>query len=206
MPETEAPGSTFVRSGAIAGVLSAFVFVVIHDIFISNIWFSLVVMLIAGAACGMSVGWAYGAMVPDRSVRSWASFNAAFVLMFFALGLASVLVFEPRTTIAVLIEENEPPGDLIAAALPMTAVFTIGAAVVMAWIFGRGWSSLGPALVTSVVLVVLLGLNVSVIGLVDIPTDSAYLVGELFALIVALDVVMAAVFWILERRALAGDR
>ncbi|MDX1450448.1 MAG: hypothetical protein R3246_15470, partial [Acidimicrobiia bacterium] len=112
--------ATFGRSGAIAGTGSALVFLVIHDIFISDIWFSLIIMLLAGAACGWSMGWAFGVMASSHSLRQWAGFNAAFMVMFFALGLASVLVFEPRTTLAAVIEENEPPGELIAAALPMT--------------------------------------------------------------------------------------
>ncbi len=196
--------STYPRSGAIGGAISAFVFVVIHDIFISDIWFSLFVMLVAGAICGLSMGWAFGVMAKKRSLRQWTLFNAAFVLLLFALGWVSVLVFEPRTTIAVLVAENEPPGELIGAAMPMTAAFTVLAAIVIARMFGDLRSNLPAALTTSVVLVLLLGLNVSVIGLVDIPTDSLYLVAELFGLILALDVVMAAVFWALERRNLTA--
>ena len=192
---------TFARSGAISGAASALVFVVVHDIFISDIWFSLIVMVLAGALCGMCLGWSFGVMIPAPSLSQWTKYNAVFVGMLFALGLASVIVFEPRTTLAVLIEENEPPGDLIAAALPMTAVFTIAAAAVIARLFGRTWTHFGVASITSVVLVALLGLNVSVIGLVDIPTDSLHLVAELFALILTLDVVFAVGFALLQRGA-----
>jgi hypothetical protein len=42
----------FLPFGAAAGAVSAFIFVIIHNIFISDIWFSLVMMLVAGAvAC-----------------------------------------------------------------------------------------------------------------------------------------------------------
>jgi hypothetical protein len=192
--------STYARSGSISGAVSAFVFVVIHHIFISDIWFSAVIMIAAGAICGLCLGWSYSTMVASPSLRTWTWFNGAFVLMFCALGLVSVLMFEPRTTIAVLIEENEPPGDLIAAAMPLTVLFTVTAAAVITLLFGRTRAGFGAALVTTVVLVALLGLNVSIIGLVDIPTDSVYLVIELFALILALDLVFAVVFVSLNRK------
>jgi hypothetical protein len=52
------------------------------------------------------------------------------------------------------------------------------------------------------VLVLSLGLNVSAIGLVDIPRGSLYLIMELFGLIVALNGVYAVVFVALERQSL----
>lgn len=42
-------GRSPVRSGAVAGALSVFVFTIIHDILISDIWFSLLPMAVAGA-------------------------------------------------------------------------------------------------------------------------------------------------------------
>ena len=179
-------------------------FVVVHDIFISDIWFSVVVMVVAGVVCGLCIGWSYGVVTEQAAYRSWILFNVSFVVMLFALGAASVLVFEPTTTIAFLIEEDEPPGDLIAQALPTTLAFTAVAAVAISILFGRTWAHFGAVLVTSIVLVALLGLNVSVIGLVDIPTDSLYLIAELFGLILLLDLVLAVVFVILERKTLSA--
>jgi hypothetical protein len=43
-------------SGTIAGSVSAFVFAAIHDLFISDIWYSLNVLLVAGALCGLADG------------------------------------------------------------------------------------------------------------------------------------------------------
>jgi len=45
-----------------------------------------------------------------------------------------------------------------------------------------------------------LRLNVSILGLVEIPTNSFYLVLELFGLIVAILLVFASAFIILERK------
>jgi hypothetical protein len=66
----------------------------------------------------------------------------------------------------------------------------------------RNWLRAGAVLLTCTVLVLLLGLNVSAIGLVTIPRGSVYLVAELFGLILALNVVYMAVFIGLERKSL----
>lgn len=197
------PTRGFPVAGAAAGAVSAFAFVVIHDIFISDIWFSLVLMLVAGAVCGLCIGWSYRRLFSAPSVRSWWGYNLTYVAMFAALGLASVLIFEPATTMAALTAADEPPHELIGAALPMTIVFTLAFAAAITWKVGRTWGKFGAVLLTSSVLVILLGLNVSVIGLVEIPRGSLYLVAEMFGLIVFLNLVFAAVFMVLTRKRLS---
>lgn len=44
-----------VISGAFAGAVSAFVFAIIHAVFISDIWFSAPAMMVTGALCGAVV-------------------------------------------------------------------------------------------------------------------------------------------------------
>ncbi len=41
------------RSGVVAGAVSAAVFALVHGLFISEIWFSLPMLLAAGALCGI---------------------------------------------------------------------------------------------------------------------------------------------------------
>ena len=60
-------------------------------------------------------------------------------------------------------------------------------------------------MITTVVLVLTLGLNVSIIGLVALPSGSFYLVIELFALILALGIAFAVSFIALERNQLRGQ-
>ena len=107
----------FALSGAFAGVASAFIFTIIHDILISDIWFMLIPMLIAGALCGALVSWSYGLLVPAASIRGWLGYNLVYVVMFGLLGAASVLLFEPVTTMAAVVSLNGPPTDLINQAL-----------------------------------------------------------------------------------------
>jgi hypothetical protein len=193
-----------VRSGAVAGALSAFGFAIIHDVFISDIWFSLIMMMVAAALCGVCIGWSFGLLVEAPSVGSWLRYNMLYVAMFVLLGAASVLVYDPVTTIAALVEADEPPGELIRQAMPMTVVFTMATAALVGLLYGRSWLRFGAILLTSTVLVLALGLNVSVIGLVYIPRGSLYLVLELLGLILAINVVYVAVFIALERKSLVG--
>jgi hypothetical protein len=186
----------------VAGAVSAFVFAIIHDLFISDIWFSLIMMMVAGAVCGLCVAWSYGLLVESPSTGSWLRYNTLYVAMFGLLGVASVLVYEPVTTIWALVEANESPDELFRQAMPMTVVFTLITAALVSLLYRRSWLRAGAVLLTCTVLVLLLGLNVSAIGLVYIPRGSLYLVAELFGLILALNVMYVAVFIGLERKSL----
>ena len=184
--------------GAAAGALAALMFAAVHALWITDIWFSLVPMTIAGAACGATIGWSYGRLF-EPSIRTWLGYNASYVIALAVLGLVSVAVFEPRTTMAELLTLDGPPTDLIGDALPLTIAFTLGTAVVLSVLFGRTLAAFGAILVTCSVLVALLGLDISVIGLIRIPTSSLYLVVELAGLIVVLAgsfaVVVIALAW-----------
>lgn len=185
--------------GAAAGALAALTFAAVHALLISDIWYSLVAMLAAGAVCGATIGWSYGRLF-EPSIRSWLGYNASYVIALAVLGVMSVAVFEPRITMAELLTTDGPPSDLIGAAFPMTILLTLGAAVVLSVLFGRTWAAFGAVLATCSVLVALLGLNISVIGLIQIPTGSLSLVAELFGLIVVLAASFAAVFMALVWR------
>ena len=194
----------FSLSGGLAGAVSAVVFVWVHDIFISDIWFSLVLMMFAGAICGLCIAGTYGLMASRFSVWGWLGYNGIYVGLLGLLGLVSVLVFEPVTTIAALVAVNGPPEQLIGQAMPVTVFFTLGMAVLIGRLYARRWIHFGAVLLTCFVVVLLLGLNVSVIGLVEVPRSSLYLILELFGLILALNVVFAAVFMFLERKVMYG--
>jgi hypothetical protein len=185
-------GVRLVVPGAAAGALAALVFAAVHALWITDIWFSAVPMMVAGAACGATIGWSYGRLF-QPSIRTWLGYNASYVIALAVLGLVSVAVFEPRTTMAELLTLGGPPLDLIGDAFPLTIVFTLGTAAILSLLFGRRLAAFGAILVTCTVLVALLGLDVSVIGLIRIPTESLYLVVELAGLIVVLAGSFAAV-------------
>ena len=186
------------RSGIIAGVVSAYSFALIHGAFISDIWFSLPALLIAGAICGLCLGWTYGLLFEKPSLSAWLQFNALFVGMFVLIGLVSVLVFEPVTTLAAVMASDALPDDLILQGLPVTILSPIIMAAVIGRLFARTWVHYAAIFLTCAVLVLLLGLNVAAIGLISIPHSSLYLVAELAGLILSLNVVFTVVFAGLE--------
>lgn len=200
---TDAPTANFLRSGTIAGLVSALIFTIVHQNFINDIWFSIPIMLIAGALCGPSLGWSYGVLVSVPTLKNWLAYNLVYMAMFGILGAVSVAAFDPITTVEALIEVNESPNELIGKAMPLTVVFTFLMAGIVTVLSTRRWANFGPALLACVVLVLSQGLNVSIIGLVSLPSGSLYLVVELFALILALGVVFAVAFAILERKQLS---
>lgn len=191
-------------SGATAGAASALAFTVIHDIVISDIWLAAPMMLFAGALCGLCIGWSYARLVEKPSIGSWLSYNLLYVTMLMLLGVASVIMFEPVVSMAALMASNGPPSELIRLALPVTLAFTVASSVAISLLYGPSWRRFGAILLTSSVLVLLLGLNVSVLGLVSIPRGSLYLVAEFLGLIVVINVVFVAVFIGLERRNMAA--
>ncbi len=191
----------FVASGAFAGILSTLLFSVVHQLLISPIWFAIAAMLVAGAMCGTCLAWSYAVVVKRPTVRTWMQYNTLFVLILIALGLSSVLAFSPVTTIAELLKSSEPPRALIAQALPMTGVFTAVSTVCLLALYRPGWKGAGAILVTTLAVVLFLGMNISILGLVVVPRSSVYVVGEVFALIVALALTYATTMAYLRRSA-----
>jgi hypothetical protein len=156
-------------------------------------------MLVAGALCGSLVSWAYHLLVAIPSQRGWLVYNLIYVALLGLLGAASVLFFEPVTTMAAVMMLNSPPTELINQAMPMTVVFTLGMAALITLLYGRSISKFFAVLLTCAVLVALLGLNISAIGLVDIPSGSLIVIAELFGLIVVLNAFYVIVYVVLER-------
>lgn len=191
---------SYLLSGAVAGAVSAVVFALIHHLLISDIWFSVLPMMIAGAICGLAVGWTYGLLFRVPTKTSWVGYNLLYVAMFGLLGATSMLVYEPVTTMAAVIAANAPPNDLFAQAMPLTVVFAVAMSLLVTLLYGRSWRHFVAILLTCVILVLLLGMNVSAIGLVYIPSGSAYLIAELFGLIVVLNLVYVVVFIAIERK------
>jgi hypothetical protein len=190
----------FLLSGVIAGAASTVVFTAIHHLFISNIWFSLLPMLIAGALCGLCLAWSYGRLFRSPSIPTWLLYNLVYIGLFFLLGLLSILIFEPVVTIPQLIVANEPPDELIRQAMPLTLAFILGSAALITIFWGRNLVDVAAILLTCTVLIILLGLNVSVLGLVYLPGNAISLVAKMFGLILLLNLVYLAIFLLLERK------
>jgi len=161
-------------------------------------------MMIAGALCGACVGWTYALLFATASVRSWVGYNLVYLGVLALLGVASVVVFDPVTTVAAVIEANEPPTELFGRAMPMTVIFLVALTCVLGFLFGRNWRHYLAILVTCTVLIALLGLNISALGLVYVPSGSVYLIAEFVGLVFVLDAIYALGVIVIERRTIVG--
>src|SRR5262245_16520875 len=176
----------FAGIGALAGVFAAFTFTVVHQLVISAIWFALPAMLVAGALCGTCIAWSYLSVVRTPSLASWLRYNLIYLVMFVALGGVSMFTFDPVTTIAALLATTEPPVALIGQALPLTGMFIVAAAALLTLLYRPSLTGAIAILVTVAVLVLLLGLNISILGFVDVPSGEVQVLGETLGLLLAL--------------------
>lgn len=177
--------------GAVAGGLTVLGFTILHDLVISDIWFSLVPMLIAGVICGLCLAWSYRSTTGSRSAARWYGYNASYLLILMALGAVSLVVLEPRFTIAELMVADDPLGDLLPPAVPLLIVGPlVGTAITWA-LFGRNRGSIVPILVTQYIIGFLLGHNLAALGAVVWVSEIVPLVAEFVALTGALAVAYA---------------
>lgn len=175
-------------AGAAAGVVAVLVFTVLHQIFINPIWWMLPIMAIAGAGCGLCLAWGYAELVPSQSWQTWWGYIGLFNIMFGLLALASAIIYEPIITMAEMVESSGGNPIPMSETLPLMIVFTLGWAGLLTLIYKGGWRGFGAASATIAVLMLLLGFNLSTVGLVDVPTEGRILLVEFFGFVTALSV------------------
>lgn len=90
--------------------------------------------------------------------------------------------------------------------LALMIVFTVVWAGLLAVTFEGGWRGFGTASVTIAVLMLLLGFNLSTVGLVDVPTEGWVLLAEFFGYVAALSVTYGLVHTGLMRLQGSGAR
>lgn len=198
---------TFPLSGILAGAVSVLAFTWIHGLLISDIWFFITPMIVAGAICGLCVAGSFAIIAPALAVRPWILYNATYIGLLALLGVLSVLIFEPVTTVEALI--NNPRGleeaeHLMGQAMPLTVGFAIAGAFLVGWLFGRRWWHFGPVLVAMAVVMAIFGLNISILGFAETTAPTVYSLLLVFVLIAATVGVYAAVVTAMEWRRL-GD-
>lgn len=189
-------------TGALAGVVSVVSFAAIHYVLISNIWDMLGVMAFAGALSGLCLAWTYRRLATPSSAAGWMRYNVAYVGLFAIVPAVSVLLFDPVMTFAEASAAEGPLDDLIVEALPMTIVAVLVIATAVSVVFGTMRRDFGPILLTVVVLMVFLGLNLTIIGLVEFSEARLRVVAGFIGLILAIGLVFSATYLALERNRL----
>lgn len=184
-----------ILGGIVAGALAVLAFTVVHGLMISDIWFMVIPMLVAGALCGMFLAWSYALLTDMPSVRGWLQYNGLYLLFLSCLGPVSLLLFEPMITIpALLASPNGLPAEMVRKVTPLVAVYTVAMALIITQLYGRRWSAFIIVLVTSAALMLLLGLNIASMGLVFLTSGWLRMLLELLLLILILNFVYVLVF------------
>lgn len=190
------PPSVFV--GALAGAVTVLGFAVVHAVWISDIWFNLGPMLVAGAACGACLAGSYDA-VGDHSTWRWLAYNAACAFLLVALGGMSFLVLEPEFTMAELMASENALAELLPPALPLMVAAAMAGTAALWMSFGRPSRAILPLFVAQALLVFLVGHNLAILGLVEMSSEMVVAVGEFVGLTVFLAAGFAAGTMVLSR-------
>lgn len=179
--------------GAAVGGLVAVGFAAVHDVMISDIWFNLAPMVIAGAGCGVSIVWSYRAATTAHGWHRWVAYNATLAALLVGLGGVSLLVLEPRVTMAELMVAADPLAVVIPPVVPLMAAATVVGALVIWLLFSQRRHAVVPVLATQLVLVILDGHNLAILGLVELTADALPRIGMFIGLTVGLAAAFAGV-------------
>lgn len=184
----------FVLAGAIAGIISMVVFAMVHAMTISDIWFALPIMVVAGAMVGAALAWSFKVMENAMTVTRWLAYTGCYLGVLVVLCAGSLIVYEPVTTMGMLFGALglQEADRLVAEALPFTIAFTVLASLAMTMLFGRVWWHFFPSLVTTALVMTFLGSNVVIIGLIELDSAAVPALAEFLTLVVVIVVVYAA--------------
>lgn len=172
------------RAGSLAGIFSTFVFALTHHFFIENIWYAFFIMASVGMISGISLAFTYFYIVEIPTAQNWGLYNLIFVVKYVMLGAVSILVFEPVTTIPEIMQLNHRSGDMYTTALPLAIVFMLIFSFIMSIMFAQKPRQFLAIMLTSIVMTIGLGLNVSILGLVYTNKSGLELIMEVMGLVV----------------------
>ena len=82
-------------AGALSGVATLIVFLVIHHFWIMPIWFILPFGLLIAGLGGVALGWAYHELLPNLPPRPWKAVTIIGLIM--VILLPSIVLAEMRT-------------------------------------------------------------------------------------------------------------
>lgn len=162
-----------VTMGSIAGSLSAFAFTALHGMLIIDIWDKAFAMTMSGALCGACISWSYGKLRNGPTPKTWLAYNGLHVILLNALGVASLLLLEPVASLTELNASADPLGDLVPTALPLMVTASLVGTAVLWTTFSRQLRSLPSVFIAHTLLVVLIGHNQAILGLVDLTDPTA---------------------------------
>jgi hypothetical protein len=152
---------------ASVGAVVVLVFVVAHGLFITDIWFNAGPMIVGGALSGLAIAWSYRSGVRRHSTAAWLGYAGLLSVEMIALGIVSLVALEPRFTMAELLVRDDAIDVLLPPALPLMVVAMFVGTVGFWLMSNRRIGAIVPLLVAQVLLVLFLGHQFAVLGLVE---------------------------------------
>lgn len=183
------------HAGAAAGALTVVLFTVVHGLFIVDIWFNIGPMVFSGAVCGLALVWSYNAAATSHSTRLWFEYLGACAALLIMLGATSLMMLDPRFTVAGLIGADDALGQLLPPAMPLMGAATLVGTGLLWLRYGRSVAALLPMLVSQALLVFFVGHNLAILGLLEM--SSRVLLG--FAEFAGLTLFLAGAFGLAVR-------
>ena len=113
--------------------------------------------------------------------------------------MASSLVYEPIITMAEVVDSTGGNPIPIGESMELMVLFTLGWAAFLSVFYRRGRRDFAAALTATAILMLILGVNVSTMGLVEIPTTGWVLVLEFFGYLAAPGVSFGLSYRFIER-------
>ena len=169
--------------GAVSGVLATLAFMLVHDLWILDIWEMIGPMVFSGALTGAVLAWSYTEAIDGHTPAAWLAYNGAITVLLILLGIASFAFLEPQFTMAeAMAMGDEAIGRLLPPAIPLMMVATaVGTAALWA-VFGRRPGALLPMLVALGLVVFFVGHQLAILGLVEGTGDLLGFYAEFVAL------------------------
>jgi hypothetical protein len=185
--------------GAASGAVATLGFLAIHDVWILDIWDMTGPMVFAGAICGAVIAWSYRAAVGDHTWPRWLGYNGLITTLLVLLGVASLLLLDPRYTMAEAMVLDDPLAELLPPATPLMVAAGLVGALILWGTFGRRPEAIVPIVTAQALLVFLIGHNLAVLGLVEMSGALATILAEFAALTTYLAAAYAAGVFAAER-------
>ena len=155
-------------AGAVTGALATLGFIVIHGLWILDIWDMTGPMLFSGAVSGLVIVWSYNTAVGgEHTPARWFGYNGLIALLLILLGISSVVVLEPKFTMAETMRMDDGMAELMPPAVPIMVVAVLVGTFVLWAAFGRRRRALIPILVAQILIVFFLGHQYAFLGVVE---------------------------------------
>jgi hypothetical protein len=156
-------------------------------------------MMGISAIAGYLIVKSYLALFENYQLTTWIGYNVYFIANLGILSLLSVIIFTPKyTSDEILNAGGAPPDGLIVNALPLTIVWMVVSSFGIVYIVNRNFENWGIVLGTAATLFLTLGLNISILGFVEVSNQHQYLVEKFLLMNVGIGIAYLSFFSLLR--------